>query len=116
MMATEIPSQELLMAEKTIQGGYNSHAMPEESYDDVSTSVNNNNPSTCSVVPGTESPFQWANLPTVSNNYTEFPMYKENTNVLLAMQPISPDYYSTEVDLKFQITFQSATIHTVPSR
>jgi hypothetical protein len=26
-------------------------------------------------------------------------MYKKDTNVLLAMQPISPDYYSAKVDL-----------------
>jgi hypothetical protein len=91
MMAAEIPSHELLMIEKTIQGGYESTTMPEGSYDNVSTSVNNNNPSTCSVVP------QWANLPTVSLNYTE-----------LIMQPISPDYCSTEVDLRDLINCSSS--------
>jgi hypothetical protein len=87
------------MAKKTIQGGYNSQTMPEGSYDDVSTSLNNNNPGTCSVVPGTDSPFQWAHLPNYSNNCTEFSMHKEDTNVLPAMQLISPDCYSAEVNL-----------------
>jgi hypothetical protein len=104
MLAAQIPSHELLMAKEgtnlVLAMQHDSHDMPGESYDDVFpvfTPFNINNPS--SVGPRTDSPFQWANLPTFSNNHRLFPMYKEGTNLLLAMQPISSDYYSAEVDL-----------------
>ena len=58
MLAVQIPSQELLMAEEAIQGGPYSHARPGESYADVLTPKNENNPSTYSVVPRTVSPIQ----------------------------------------------------------
>jgi hypothetical protein len=49
----------------------NSHAMPGESYNEA-TPFNINNPS--SVGPRTDSPFQWANLPTFSNNHRHQPV------------------------------------------
>jgi hypothetical protein len=45
-------------------------------------------PAPSSVVPGTDTPFQWANLPTFSNNDSSSP------------QPVSPDNCSTEVELR----------------
>jgi hypothetical protein len=34
LLAVQIPSQELLMAEEAIRGGHDRHATPGESYDD----------------------------------------------------------------------------------
>jgi hypothetical protein len=80
------------------------------------------------VVPGTDSPFQWANLPTFSNNHRLFPMYKEGTNMLPAMQPVShftemsrmsvhfptmllrfPGYYNTNLGITYGPDYNFAT-------
>ena len=80
--------------------------MPGESLD-VFTPLNINNPNTCSVVPGTNSPFQWANLPTYINPKL-FPLYTEDHNLLPAIQPVSPDNCSTEVDLRDLTNFSTS--------
>jgi hypothetical protein len=113
----------------------NYHAMPGESYDGdftAFTPLNINNPS--SVGPRTDSPIQWANLPTFSNNHRLFPVYKECTNLLPTTQPVShltemarmsmhfpnmllrfPRYHNTKLGITYGPDYNFATVLQIQS-